>query len=181
MAGLVERYRDQLKALLPLGAAWTREAGSNLHKFLDGVAAEAARIHERALDLMAEADPSRTVELLTQWEAVWGLPGACVGELNTLGERRAALLARMTFIGNQTPGFFVRLAASVGYTVTIEENVGGDPTVWRVNAPAVTVRWARAGQNRCGDRIRMWGNDLLECTIEQANPAHLTVLFGYGA
>ncbi|KJS31638.1 MAG: hypothetical protein VR64_10590, partial [Desulfatitalea sp. BRH_c12] len=89
------------------------------------------------------------------------------------------LLARVTAVGAQTPGFFIRLAASIGYTITVDENVGGDPTVWRVNAAATTVRWARAGQSRAGERIRSWGNELLECTILEVNPAHLTVLFAY--
>jgi uncharacterized protein YmfQ (DUF2313 family) len=177
---LIDKYLNQLKSLLPPGSAWTRDIGSNLHKFLEGIAVEAARIHERAEDLLAEMDPGRTVELLAQWETVWGLPDPCTGQLATLGERRAVLLARVTGIGDQTPGFFIRLAASLGYTVTITENVGADPTVWRINAPEVSVRWFRAGQNRAGDRLRIWGNELLECAIVAVNPAHLTVLFGYG-
>lgn len=178
---LIERYVSQLKALLPPGAAWPRDIGTNLHRFLEGLAAEPARIHDRVEDFLAEADPTRAVEMLPEWEAAWGLPDACTGQLATLGERRAALLSRLAAIGDQRPKYFIALAARVGYTVTITENVNGDPTVWRVNAPAVSVRWFRAGQNRAGDRIRTWGNELLECTILAANPAHLTVLFGYGA
>jgi len=179
--GLIERYTSQLKSLLPQGAAWPRDAGTNLHKFLEGLAAEAARIHDRVDDLLAEMDPTRATELLAEWETVWGLPDTCTGQLATLGERRAALLARIAAIGDQRPAYFIGLAARVGYTVTITENVGADPTVWRVNAPEVSVRWFRAGQSRAGDRIRTWGNELLECTIQAVNPAHLTVLFGYGA
>jgi uncharacterized protein YmfQ (DUF2313 family) len=178
---LVERYVSHLKALLPPGAAWPREIGTNLHKFLQGLAAEPARIHERVEDFLAEADPTRAVEMLPEWETTWGLPDTCTGKLATLGERRATLLSRIVSIGDQRPGYFISLAARVGYTVTITENINGDHYVWRVNAPAVSVRWARAGQSRAGDRIRSWGNELLECTILAANPAHLTVLFGYGA
>jgi uncharacterized protein YmfQ (DUF2313 family) len=145
-----------------------------------GLAAEAARIHERIDDLFDEMSPIRTVELMTEWETVWGLPDPCTGQLDTLSERRAAILARVRSVGGQSPGFFIRLAESLGYTITIDENVGGDPTVWRVNAPETTVRWARAGQARSGDQIRTWGNDILECAILSANPAHLTVLFAYG-
>ena len=177
--GLEDRYIGQLKALLAQGLAWTRDHGTNMHKVLGGIAAEAARIHDRADDLMAEMDPSQTTELLLEWEAVWGLPDPCTGQLETLQERRAALLARIKSVGGQSPGFFIRLAASLGYTITIDENVGGDPTVWRVNAPETTVRWFRAGQSRAGEQVRSWGNALLECAIIEVNPAHLTVLFAY--
>ena len=178
--GLIDRYRQQLKQLLPYGLAWTRSAGTNMHALLEGIAAEAARIHERALDLLDEMDPSNATELLSEWETAWGLPDACTGPLSFLGDRRMALIARYKFVGDQTPGFFIRLAASLGYTVTVEENIDGDPTVWRVRAPETTVRWFRAGQSRAGDAIRTWGNDMLECAILQVAPAHLTVLFAYG-
>lgn len=178
--GLIDKYRQQIKQLLPPGRAFPRGAGTNWHKLCDGIAAEAARIHERAEDLQTEMFPGTQTEMMTDWEAVWGLPDPCTGQLSTLGERRAALLARMTFIGDQRPGFFIALAASLGYTVTIDENVGGDPTVWRVNAPSTTIHWARAGAMRAGDRICTWGNDLLECAIKEVNPAHLTILFAYG-
>ena len=125
-------------------------------------------------------DPSRSLEMLREWETVWGLPDPCTGALSTLQERRAALMARIMSVGGQSPGYFIRLAATLGYTITITENVGGDPTVWRVNAPTTTVRWFRAGRSRAGEQIRSWGNDLLECGIEAAAPAHLTLLFGYG-
>ncbi len=177
---LIDDYTSQIKALLPPGSAWTRDPGSNMSRFIEGMAVEFARIGERVEDLLLEMDPSRAIELLTEWETVWGLPDPCTGDLDTLGERRAALLARVTAVGGQSPGFFIRLADSLGYTITIDENVGGNPTVWRVNAPETSVRWARAGQMRAGDRIRTWGNDALECAILSVNPAHLTVLFGYG-
>ena len=176
---LIDKYRASLKKLLPLGMAWPRGAGANIHKLLDGLAAEPARIHDRADDLMGEMHPATVTELLEEWEAVWGLPDYCVSDLDTLGERRSALMSRIRLVGGQTPGFFIRLAAEVGYTVTVTENVGGNPTVWRINAPPVTVRWARAGQSRAGNSIRTWGNEILECTIQRVAPAHLQLLFAY--
>ncbi len=177
---LRDRYTGLIAALLPPGRAWPRDNASWMHRMAEGLADECARIHERGDDLLAEMDPSRCIEMLPEWETSKGLPGPCASALGTLGERRQALMARVFSIGDQRPGFFIDLAKSVGYDVTITENVGGDPTVWRINAPATTVRWFRAGRNRAGDRIRQWGNDLLECTIRQANPAHLILLFGYG-
>lgn len=178
--GLIDDYREQMKGLLARGAAWARGVGTNMHKLIDGLAVEFSRVHHRADDLLTEMSPDGTVELLAEWEAVWGLPDACTGPLSTLADRRAALLARMTQVGQQSPGFFVQLAAELGYAITIEENVEGDPTVWRVSVPfGGDVVWARAGQATCGDPIRAWGVALLECAIKRVNPAHLVVLFAY--
>jgi uncharacterized protein YmfQ (DUF2313 family) len=177
---LISRYREMMKRLLPFGMAWTRDALSTLHQLLDGLSVEFARIHERAEDLLAEMEPSGTVELLSDWESAWGLPNQCTGALSTLDERRAALLAKMIHVGQQTPGFFVRVAATLGYTIVVEENVDGSPAVWRIVSNIITAPvYARAGSARAGDPIRTWGAEMLECAMRALNPAHLELLFAY--
>ncbi len=177
---LISRYREMMKRLLPFGKAWTRDALSTVHQLLDGLSVEFARIHERAEDLLAEMEPSGTVELLPEWESAWGLPNQCTGALSTLDERWAALLAKMIHVGQQTPGFFVRVAATLGYTITIDEHVDGNPYVWRiVSTIATNPIYARAGTARAGDPIRTWGGGMLECAMRALNPAHLEVLFSY--
>ena len=188
-------YLKQFLSLLPRGAAWARGQSSNLGKLLHGLSEEPARIDSRCRDLLNEADPSRTVEMLTEWESVFGLPDTCTGELETLQERRAALLARVTMVGGQSPGFFISIAQSLGYEVTISEyfpfragaGAAGDGVqneawqfAWTVNAPETTVTSFRAGQSGAGEPLRTWGNDLLECAIQQLCPAHTTVIFAYG-
>ena len=177
---LISRYREMMKRLLPFGMAWTRDALSTLHQLLDGLSVEFARIHERAEDLLAEMEPSGTIELLPEWESAWGLPNQCTGALSTLDERRAALLAKMIHVGQQTPGFFVRVAATLGYTIVIEENVDGSPAVWRIVSNIITAPvYARVGSARAGDPIRTWGAEMLECAMRALNPAHLDLLFAY--
>jgi uncharacterized protein YmfQ (DUF2313 family) len=177
---LISRYREMMKSLLPFGMAWTRDALSTLHQLLDGLSVEFSRIHERADDLLAEMEPTGTIELLSEWESVWGLPNQCTGALSTLDERRAALLAKMIHVGQQTPGFFVRVAATLGYTIVVEENIDGDPYVWRIVSGIITTPvYARAGSARAGDQIRTWGGEMLECAMRALNPAHLEVLFAY--
>lgn len=169
-----------MKSLLPIGMAWTRDALSYLHQLLDGLSIEFSRIHERAEDLLAEIEPDSTVELLSEWESAWGLPDQCTGALSTLDERRSALLAKMIHVGQQTPGFFVRVAATLGYSITIEENVGGNPYIWRIVSNIITEPvYARAGSARAGDQIRTWGGEMLECVMRSLNPAHLEILFSY--
>lgn len=178
--GLIDRYRNLMKKLLPPGFAFTRGTETQMDALLSGMAEEPARVHDRSGDLLFEMFPDTTTELLTEWETVWGLPDPCAGALDTLSERRAALLARMVHVGQQTPGFFIRVAATLGYTITIEENVDGSPYVWRIisNIIAEPV-YARAGTARAGDPIRTWGADMLECAMRALNPAHLDLLFAY--
>lgn len=189
-------YREQLKALLPPGQAFPRDPGTTLHDLLDGMSIELARLDGRASALPQEANPASSLELLSDWERVAGLPDKCSGALEeTLQGRRNALLAKLTSTGGQSVGYFIDLAATLGYTVTIEEfrpfragmSVAGDaltngPWVhtWLIRAPEVSVTEFRAGLSAAGERLRTWGNDTLECKLNQLKPAHTLALFAYG-
>lgn len=175
-----DQYLSQLQALLPLGAAWPRHADSDMTRLLSALAQELARIDARAEKLIDEIDPRTTSELLLEWEAIAGLPDPCTGPLDTLQARRLALITKIANLGGQSRAFFIALAATLGYTITIDEKVDGLPHKWRVNAPAVTIRTFKAGRSRAGDPLRDWGNALLECAITRLKPAHTTVVFGYG-
>lgn len=189
-------YLEQLKTLLPPGQAFPREAGTTLHDLLDGMSIELARVDGRGEALPVEANPASTNELLSDWERVAGLPDKCSGVLEeTWQGRKNALLAKLTGTGGQSAAYFIELAASLGYTVTIEQfrpfRVGmsraGDsltngPWVftWLIRAPEVTATSFRVGRSAVGERLRTWGNDTLECKINQLKPAHTIALFAYG-
>lgn len=72
-----EAYLAQLQALLPPGSAWPRAANATLTKLLGALAEELARLDARALALIDEADGRSTLELLSDWERVCGLPDPC--------------------------------------------------------------------------------------------------------
>lgn len=74
---LADAYLDQLLALLPPGAALVREPGSPLVRVLGVTAAELARVDARAEQLLLEADPQETAEMLSDWERALGLPDIC--------------------------------------------------------------------------------------------------------
>lgn len=193
-AGLgAARYRRMLQKLQARGLAWPRLAGTVLGRLLEALGAELWRVEQRALELLAEADPRTTVEMLADWERAAGLPDECTGPLESASERRAALVARLGSIGGQSRAFFIALAADLGFEVTITEfdafHAGspvGQPLygedwefAWQVNAPEVSVRDFLAGAGVAGDPLRDWGNDLLECSFERAKPAHTIVIFAY--
>lgn len=189
-------YLEQLKALLPPGQAFPREPGTTLHDLLDGMSVELARVDGRGEALPIEANPASTNELLSEWERVAGLPDKCSGVLEeTLQGRKSALLTKLTSSGGQSPDYFIELAASLGYAVTTEEfrpfraglSRAGDALTngawvftWLIRAPEASVTEFRAGLSAAGERLRVWGNDTLECKINQLKPAHTIALFAYG-
>lgn len=194
-------YADQLRALLPRGAAWSAEPGSNLQALLQGIADELARVDGRAQQLLDEADPRDALELLADWERVAGLPDACFGAPDNVPERQVAVVSRITSAGGQSRAYFTELAASLGYVVSIDEFRQarcGDRLgvrtyseewthVWRMNILPTDfdvpesqfyITQARCG-DRCGKRIRGWGALNLECLVNRHKPAHSIVLFSY--
>ncbi|MCB2190359.1 MAG: DUF2313 domain-containing protein [Deltaproteobacteria bacterium] len=189
----VEGYTRLLQGLLPTGSVWPRDPEATLTKLLAAWAAELARVDERGDDLVDEADPRTAFEMLTDWERVCGLPGTCHDTAEGLAQRRAAVTNQLTFRGGQSRAFFISLAAALGYQIGIEEfkplragDLAGSPAygadwafAWRVRGPeASTVSVLRAGGG-AGERLRDWGNDLLECEISRRCPAHTNVLFAY--
>ena len=189
-------YLEQLKMLLPPGQAFPRESGTTLHSLLDGMSIELARVDGRGEALPLEANPSTTSEMLSDWERVAGLPDKCSGVLEeTLQGRKNALLAKLSSTGGQSAGYFIELAGVLGYTVTIEEYLpfragrsrAGDALTngdwvftWLIRAAETSVISFRAGVSAAGERLRTWGNDTLECKINQLKPAHTIALFAYG-
>jgi uncharacterized protein YmfQ (DUF2313 family) len=141
-------YADAMQALLPMGQAWPRGEDSVLMKVVRGLCRIWGDFETRAsLLLERESDPRYTLPpqgdqpgLLPDWERNWGLPDPCYDAPLTIAERQFALLQRMTIIGAQSREFFIELAASIGYSITITE--------YRVFV---------VGMDRCGDS-RVYGD-----------------------
>ena len=192
MALDTSKYFQQLQSLLLQGKAWTRQLGSVMSNLLLGIAPEFTRVDLRIQDLLNEADPRTTNELLPDWERQAGLPDPCGIEQETVELRRKVLVYKITNVGGQSKQFFIDLAARLGYTITItefkkhtvnsrvNEPLNGVEWVftWRVNAPQETVRKLTV-TSRVNEPLASWGNQLLECNINQFKPAHTHVLFAY--
>jgi len=115
-------YAQAFLGMLPQGPAWPRKPGSTLDLACRGLAEYWGFVDRRAADLLEmESDPRFTTELLPDWERNWGLPDPCYESPQTVGERRLALIMRMTMQGAQSREFFIGVAKQIGYTITITE------------------------------------------------------------
>jgi uncharacterized protein YmfQ (DUF2313 family) len=188
-------YLAAIQALLPTGPAWPRDPDANLTAFWGAPAAALLTHHQRALALLKDSNPLTTSEMLSDWERVTGLPDECSGD-QIVGQvaRRAAVVQRLASRGGQSRAYYIGLAASLGFTITITEfqpfyagqaragqalTNGPWQFTWRVNSALNTIRSFAAGQSGAGDPLRSWGNAPLECAIRRAAPAHTYVKFGY--
>ena len=115
-------YAEAMQALLPQGQAWPRDDESVLMRVVRGLCQIWGDFELRASKLLEqESDPRITQELLPDWERNWGLPDPCYTSPQSIGERQAALVMRMTMIGAQSREFFIGIAKQIGYTITITE------------------------------------------------------------
>ena len=163
--------------LLPQGWVWPRDPRSVQQRTLAGMAMEYSRLYVRDCDLLAEADPCNALETLSDWERVLGLPDPCTGPLETLQQRRAAVCAKIALFGDTTLESMQDYMRRRGVDAELEAGPGRfDFTVW---TPEVNPVWFRAGQSTAGERIRIWGNQMLECGIEYIKPAHTRPVIAY--
>lgn len=145
------------------------------------------------MQLLVEAFPGSTYELLSEWEATLGLPDPCAGVQPTLEGRRAQVVARISAVGGQTIQYFVDYAKSLGYDITITEYTAfkfgdafGSPLnsedwayTLQVNAPLNSVSYFEFGASAFGDAFASWGNAVLECDLKKVMPAHMLKIFSY--
>lgn len=185
-------YKAVLAALKPTGAAWPTHADASFAHFEGAKAEELTRIHNRAIDLLDEADPRSPRETLTEWENQVGRD-ACFEKIAGDAARRAFVHARWIAKGGQSRGYFIGLARAIGYDIAIEEFTPfkcDDPCdgaiyhpdavfVWRVHAPAIAEYWMTSDAP-AASAIREWDTGALECLLRKLKPGHTALVFNYG-
>ncbi|MCU4119288.1 YmfQ family protein [Variovorax sp. N23] len=187
-------YLAALQSLLPRGRVWPRDPDAIQTKTLAGLAPSFERQNARANQLLVDAFPASTFELLPEWESTLGLPDPCAGTSPTVAARRAQVVARLKAIGGQSVPYFIAYALALGYVITITEfapaRVGvlraGDPLygddwahAWQINAQLNTVQYMQVGTGVAGDALAYWSNAVLECQLREVMPAHTVLIFSY--
>lgn len=190
-------YLIQFQRLLPRGRVWHRGWGTIQAEDLLTLMPTWARLDARAGELLVDAFPCSTTELLPEWEATLGLPSACTGPIEDLAARQFAVCAKFTMRGGASKAYFIALAESLGVEITIQQfapfrvgfNRVGDRVfddawvfVWQVTiiTPGMAT-YFRVSENRVGDRLVMYSDQatVLKCIFNEYKPAHTTVIFKY--
>lgn len=150
----IASHGRQLGTLLPPGRAWSQEPGGTQLALLTGFGHEFANLEARLEDLLREQDPLRTLELLPDWEAAFGLPDDCVGVPSTIEERRAAVVARLVALAGGSAFDLRGLAATLGFDVRIIEHRPFEAGRSRAGDMLTNVQTPfRAGLARAGDAL----------------------------
>lgn len=204
MSLTVEQIRDILLHSLPTGLAWPRSEDSEWALLFEALASEFADIDALSELLIFELSPATATALFDEWERELGLPDACVTAVQTVEERRAAMIERFVFIGRQDAQLFIDVAARLGFTITITEFTPTSPGpagnlavvkptgetfhvspdgdewnyVWRVNAPPTTIS-PRTYISSYGGDYTAYGNAELECALRHYAHDHRVLVFSY--
>ncbi|MDE3022271.1 MAG: DUF2313 domain-containing protein [Pseudomonadota bacterium] len=187
-------FLQALQALMPRGRVWPKESDAIQTQTLDGLAPTFTRLAQAAQNLLVDAFPKTTFELLPEWEETLGLPDPCAGVSPTLQMRQSQVLARFIGNGGQSVAYFVLYAKSLGYSITItnytpfrmgQQRMGnqlGGPDwafTWAIDSALNTLVSFRMGRSAMGEPLESWGNTVLECELSAIAPAHTLLKFNY--
>lgn len=131
-----EDYLAALQALMPRGRIWPRDSNSVQAQVLGGLAPSYEANNQRANNLLVDAFPSTSVELLPEWEATLGLTATSAGPTATVAARQALVVARLIGLNGISVADFTAYAGLLGYQISVKGN-----------APF------RAGQSRAGAHL----------------------------
>ena len=179
--------------LLPRGRIWRRDPGSMLSAWFLALAPTYVRNMESAAQVLSDANPATTVNLLVEWEKSLGLPDACTGANPSTERRQAAVRAKWGGRGSLTVAYFTALAANLGYTVTIEEFtpftvdmpvdlplLDGDwAFIWHVDAPAIVTFYFSVDESSVDDPLEDYDSGELVCRFKADAPAETIVFFTF--
>jgi len=166
-------YVRALQTARPPGVIWTRDPSRRFVRLLQGIADELVRVHGRANQLIEEADPQTTTEMLADWERVCALPEFNFVPPDMAGRRRVLTAKlRTAGAGGQSETYFEELAAAHGFTWDVYD---GPWTFY------FTVQGAQMHRMRCNDPCNSplvtWTADayVAACSFTKNKPAHAAI------
>lgn len=181
------QYTGALKNLLPRGRVWSRENTGIQHGLIEGLAKSFHQMDKDAVQLLIEAFPSTTTDLLDEWNETVGIPDPCFGAPESIEQNRQYIVAKLIADGGQTVNYYKSIAASLGLNIKIREFSGSTPGT---GAPSGYIthfdHWAHTWQVRLdvnSPSILGFSGDLeaitqsqvyqaLSCLLARYKPAH---------
>lgn len=191
-------------ALWPRGAAWGSPDGfalsatSVLAGFLRALLTPFGALYRRLWQLTDESRASTIIDSLADWERDYGLPDKCLVNEQTEEERRLRLRVKVRSEGTISPADFVRLAASIGVVVALEEPdafLAGESECgsffevsnialeqqWVVHVLDAPVSYFEVGVGEAGvTRLLDFDSSAIECLFDQLAPAWTYPVYSYG-
>ncbi|MCK5602849.1 DUF2313 domain-containing protein, partial [Candidatus Pacearchaeota archaeon] len=113
-----EDFLPTLQHLLPPGSLWTKLADAELTKLLRAISYSFTNVLRRGKNLIDEADPRTTNELLPDWERLLALP-ECTPGPTALEERRNEVVSKLNGFKDPNTQNIIDLASELGYTISI--------------------------------------------------------------
>ncbi len=180
--------------LMPCGPVWPKLQGALQPQAVAALMPAYQRLIERDNNLLVDSFPSTAVESLPEWEYTLGLPDPCAGEDQTVAQRQAHVVARLTQSNGPSIPSLTAFAATLGYPITITEFAParygshkiGQPIrgkawahAWRITTVSTNIVPARYGKHRIGEPYRTWGGTVLECEMDRLKPAHTVLTFAF--
>ena len=185
-------HADLLAMLLPVVSYNT--GGQHLKGSIAMEGRELDRLQLDSVKAIGAIQPFTYQQWIEDWERVYGLPDEC-SRIDQLYQERLQLLA-IAFMerGGISISWIKRYAQLSGYEVSVNEyqqfragiSRAGDALTngdwlyaFRVVAQGEQPLPFRAGQSQAGDPLRLWGDSILNCVIQQRKPAHTVALIAY--
>ena len=115
-------FTSALLGLLPRGRVWPKELSSIQAQAASCFAPTFQRISDTAVDLIADAFPGTTSDLLSEWELTLGLPDSCtVPGSQTIAERQLAVAEKISAAGGPQRSYYLQMASRLGLAAIIDE------------------------------------------------------------
>ncbi|QBH96001.1 DUF2313 domain-containing protein [Limnobaculum zhutongyuii] len=185
------RTSNLLKTLLP--PVSYEPNGERLSVEINAQSAVLDAVEQSAQQVADAVTPFLSGSLIADWERVYAVP---VRAGATYQERLSNVLAKMAETGGVSIPYFIQLAATMGYTITIDElqpfrtgiNRCGDMLytadiiwVWRVNImnAKTPIYQFRVGVSTAGERLLTFGDDIIETVFNDLKPAETLCVFAY--
>ncbi len=176
-AALIPVFAEVMRQHWPHGPAWTTDPTSDTYRMLTAIAAAVADVEMQLGAFRIECDPTRTSQLIAEWERSLGLPDPCLGPSPNIEARRASVVAKLSNIQGWTSAEIVAFLAGLGYAVTLSTYQPFKAGSGQAGQLVLGAQWQFALA------ITYWGagdRDRLRCALNHRVPAHVALVFYFG-
>jgi len=176
----------QFASVLPEGRVWNKKNldSSTIFKLIRSIAQGFNTVQQQIELLADEYNINLSVDLLPEWEESVGIPDDCLTELDSLEQRRNAIISRLRNIPVVTKAEFEALGFElIGETITVTDGWSYDlannfPDKYSRFKMYVQFPFSLAGFPYSFPLpFGRFRNDLIDCVFRQVKPANTIIIF----